>query len=680
MLMQPVLDLMAYQLQLDRTLIVSLRTADPRNMSRSSETELVTLKVIPNSKLQIFIGPIVVNDMEVVSIRNPQTSALMVPAHSKVSIRGRVKHTTRKPLISWSVLDFQHDVLWTTKRLSPEWTETELTILPELIFPYGIYSVKLHACDGSQDCAEAVTQFAVGQEVTGCQLVVAQSYTEYEDVTITVDRCNTPPGLAPLSYQVSVSDAVTMQEEPVSVAQFSKVFQFPGPAPLSGSSRRVVFLVTICDAYENCQKFSSKEVDVRAAANVTGRGRDLLSLARRHLLSGAIAQSVSVLSAVMKIEDREKAIEAADSVVSNIVIGLETPSMPVRRGDAEVMFNALSNGLRITRERKRVRRILSAIEKLSRKLKAFKIIPSRHSIDHLLQTIYDLMETANDPSILSQSRVTMKAITKAIAASIPIGSRVEFGKSNAWNKNGDLKVPSSYILAVHDSQLRDITLLTPFNETNTVQVSISYGNELVKDFSSEWKCEDQTSCHSVVVIYKLYPNKGPFSDHHSNQRISPTIEISIHSPITGTEKSVSGYLSAVSLEFSMTGSPPDSRSGFETRCQFWDEESQTWQSDGVHILWQAHGEDDHITFVKSKLLIICNFHPLTGKASCWSGHLTAFAVSRVRVSHLIGTVIGASLILLLAILLIALFSGCMASRRASRSVTKSSAQMLVSHL
>ena len=320
---------------------------------------------------------------------------------------------------------------------------------------------------------------------------------------------------------------------------------------------------------------------------MTERAQDLMRTARKHHIAGTVSLALSVLCTVMKIPDRESAMEATDASIAYIVAGLETPSMPVRRGDAEIIFNALSHGLRVTRERKRVRRILSAIEKVTRKLRAFRVFPSRYSIDRLLQTIYDLMETANDPSILSQSRVTIHAISKSIAASIPIGSRVEFGKSDS----GDGPVPSSYILAVHDNQLRDLTLQTPLNRTSSAQVSVSYGSELVSDFSGSWSCEEAKSCQSVVVIYKLYPKKGPFSDDPANYRISPTIDISIHSPVTGSEKFVRGYLSAVSLQITLTAASEEFRSGFETKCQYWDEESQSWRSDGIHLLWQTSGKD-----------------------------------------------------------------------------------------
>ena len=160
--MEPIVELAADQLEPDKELIVSLRVADLNNTSHTSETELVSVKVVPNSKLQLFVGPVVVNDVDVISGRNPHMLSFLVPAHSKVSIRGRVKHPHGVESISWSAPNFQHEVHWTSKKLSPEWTETEVTFLPELIFPYAVHGVELHACDTSRVCVEAAHSIRCG--------------------------------------------------------------------------------------------------------------------------------------------------------------------------------------------------------------------------------------------------------------------------------------------------------------------------------------------------------------------------------------------------------------------------------------------------------------------------------------------------------------------------------------
>lgn len=198
----PTLRYHSSQLEAHKELIFSLQVFDPNDTSRASETELVLVKVLEGSAPQVFMGGIYVKGKHRSSIRSPHNLAIVVPAHTALTIKGRVSHANGIKSLRWSAPNFVNPLHWINTIVSPYEMTSELHIHPgrecdhvralnssnanfliDYTFPYGFNVVKLSACSLDDVCSEALTQFTASQGITGCKILV-DSYEEYEFVSL----------------------------------------------------------------------------------------------------------------------------------------------------------------------------------------------------------------------------------------------------------------------------------------------------------------------------------------------------------------------------------------------------------------------------------------------------------------------------------------------------------------
>ncbi|KAI1280700.1 hypothetical protein HDE_13823 [Halotydeus destructor] len=618
------------QLEVNKELIFALQVFDAGNNQRSSETELLLMKVIEGNAPQVFMGAIFVNGVHKASVRSPHNLAIVVPAHTKLTIKGHVKSPSPIKSLKWESLNFVHALHWINQVVSETEIHSQLHIHSDHIFPYSFHVVKLIACSENDECSETLTQFTAQQGITGCQLAV-EAYEEYAFVTLTVERCNIPPGYVPLVYQLFVQDPNKSFPVPLTVPQFSSVFIIPGPPAMTADSNSNTFSVQVCDVFKYCQTFHSQEVEVQPSSNVSQDGVDMIDLAKKYNTAGDPVAALSVLSVIMKKPNQNNQVlsTAAQRTVEYTVEALTSPSMLVSQGQVSMIYHSLIETLKYTDNQLLKRRALDAIDKMTDKAMSHNAVPDMATIDSTLNAILTSYrsqgenEAVEDLEVFATIRNTIKKLIRSAAAKVPLGSRTEFGRLDSKSNS----VPESFTVLIHDNVLSDLTVVTPFNDTEVVEVNVTFDNGLMKRFASPWSCDtgDKSKlCHSVVFSVTLYPKKGPFPEKSPGFRLTPIVDVNIYAPSSGQEQNVRGYLNAVTLTMSLTGSEFNISESFATKCYYWSEAKQTWDTDGVH----SSGTSD-------------------GKSSCWSGHLTAFTVIRAPDNldkvALVGIVVGSFL-------------------------------------
>ena len=397
------------------------------------------------------------------------------------------------------------------------------------------------------------------------------------------------------------------------------------------------FGIQVCDTFEFCQVFYSPVVEVRPSANITQDGIDLLDLAKKYNTAGDPISALSILSVLMKKRNQSPSImsTAVQRAVEYSVESLVRPSLLVNKGQVTMVYHVLGETLRQTDSHLLQRRALDAIHKMTHKAFAFRSLPDLTTIDSTLYVIFTKYRHAasrtpteqqraniqgndnnqnNDQSLSVENedaksrqgedlevfaavRNTVRMLLQAAAAQVPLGSKTEFGKASNVKTTTRFEIPEAYTVLIHDNELQDLTVHTHYNATDSVEAKITFGDELRERFAAPWTCNEKSQklCHSVVYSITLYPHSGPYAEKRSSQRLTPIVEVVIYSPHTGDEQTVKGYLNAITLSISTTGTIPEPSLSLEgnkyrVKCYFWNEAKQAWKTDGVHSSGMSHGK------------------------------------------------------------------------------------------
>ena len=653
----------------NRDLFFSLKVYEanyPLNATRGvSATELVLVKTVAGNAPQITIGPIVINNQHRATIRSPHNLAFLVPEHTDITIKGKVIHNIAnvKSLV-WISDSLVASPSYTHHSDSSQVTLTQLVIPSEFVYSYAVHTIKLRACSNTDECNEASTQLTVTPGITGCFILV-DSYTELTfPLKIEVINCNIPPGLSPVTFQIFASDSIEVR--PLSVPTFDRIFFIPGPPGVTGSS--ITFTVRVCDALNHCQSYDSRAVDVEENVNVTASALDILSQVKKFSQAGGHTEAISYLIPLLLVNNQDKQLEyfnvmsrTINLVIEYTVNSLDSQTFILTTGHTAVYFRAINEAIRNTDDTRLLSKLFAAIRKIALRARGMKVKLDTKQVDSLVQTIVNRFNLLTDKSVIDdniteEAQLAIAALFSSIARSLALGERLQLGQFvqlGPLTSKGDL-VPPCYTVIVHDSHLQDMTLSTHLNATNEISVSVTFGPAITHDFSPPWLCDTRASlCNSIVFAVTIYPHGGPFyspSDSSYLTRVTPVVSVKLFSPLTGKEQPVQGYLSAVSLTFSLTGNASHGGDKYHSKCLYWNRLSQSWQSDGVHLA-TSHSNSS------------------LNNITCWSGHLTEFAVFRVKQS-IAGIVTAFALLSLFTALILTFICACVLRSKTNTTDSK----------
>lgn len=366
---QPVLRLPLSWLDSDAQLWFGLQRFDRHNPSQQSKTEYALVSVLRQPANLMSIGPVLVGRArQRATIRNPLTGAMILIAHAPVIIIGRLGPSDSVGSFKWRMPNYLHPLHWTVRNSTnpmngQQELVTELHLNPDLLIAHAHHQVQLVACSRrtgsssmaslSLDIIQGVSQCRVelatgGQQQASpvSQQVVVGSLANVP-LVITINYCNIPLGLSPITYQLylidtSASDGFIENNrltqgsagqsqpaeddytneadelyleslaQPISVPQLSPIFVLSGlngvalmallqqqhPAN-STSGLRFRFGARVCDRLRSCRMFYSSSInpiDLIGASNSSS-----VSLA-----ANQSSQALALAQLVPPTESRDK--------------------------------------------------------------------------------------------------------------------------------------------------------------------------------------------------------------------------------------------------------------------------------------------------------------------------------------------------------------------------------------
>ncbi|XP_053213658.1 uncharacterized protein LOC128397018 [Panonychus citri] len=645
----------------NKELILSLQVYDRNDTSRVSDPELALIKITEGDAPQVTIGSIYIRRKYRANLRSPHNLAIMVPAHNPLLIKGTVKSSGPLSYLGWEANNFIHPLNWNTRRGANGEIQTELHIHSDHIYPYGLHVFKLKACNPNNQCSEASTQFTASQGVTQCSITVP-AYYEYELVTISVEKCNIPPGYGPLVYQLYGINDETEELFPITVPQFSNVFIFPGLPAIDSEHTENTFALKFCDIFNYCDFVFANPTIVYPNENKTSLIADLLKLAQKYNIGGDPFHALESVGVILKEPNLDNSImhkAMTDAIEYNLGV-LQRPSQLLNRGQISLSFGILSEFIKKSENNLQRQRAMDSIRRLAEKAYSLEMLPDLMAIRSTLFNLMfpysrgnELIVEANDlPKTLKSSRQAFNVLLQMAAAQLPLGKRVEFGTYNEYpiDEDGEADKQERIFktIMVHDKKIEGTHL-----KIGDIEATIKIGTSIKKRFSGPWRCSETKSnslCNSVVYSYTIFPVSGPFPEVSDGHRIAPILVLNVFAPGSGRLQTIKGGLNAVEMTFTYTGNRTYGQD-YLTKCKSWSDSKDSWRPDGVHLL---------------------RISP--ERISCWSGFIAPFTIYRVpqrwNVSAVVSMVLGG-----LLFFIIVSFTMIICSK--SSSSIRSSSQRLV---
>lgn len=124
------LQLHSSQLAANRDFIFSLQVFDANDTSRVSETELILVKTVNGSAPVVTMGAVYINGVTRATIRSPQNLAIVVPAHTALVVKGRIRHPHGIKSVAWEAPNFIQPLHWINQAVSSNEITSELHIHP----------------------------------------------------------------------------------------------------------------------------------------------------------------------------------------------------------------------------------------------------------------------------------------------------------------------------------------------------------------------------------------------------------------------------------------------------------------------------------------------------------------------------------------------------------------------
>lgn len=305
---QPILRIPSDWLEAGSQLWFGLQRSDRQSLHgphRSSQTEYALIAVQPgNSPIQLSIGPVLLSRFRIpISLRNPLTGALILPSGVPIVLVGRAEPPDEIRSISWHSANYMYPLHWTLQNeTNPSNGRielmSELHLNPSLLVESAHYQFQLVVCSQSGSTSSASLSVDIASGISGCKVEVSQSQ-QSNSLLISVDFCNIPLDLSPLTYQIYVAETgealqesldpmsgqtgeslnetderqLGTQMQVLTPPQFTPTFYVSNSvalallsSELNSSDRRIVsrFGARVCDRLQACRMFYSAPFSLRS--------------------------------------------------------------------------------------------------------------------------------------------------------------------------------------------------------------------------------------------------------------------------------------------------------------------------------------------------------------------------------------------------------------------------------
>lgn len=187
---------------------LEMKQQQPQQQQQHTEYALVTVQ--PGQAPVVSIGPVLIGrSRQRATIRNPLTGAVVLVENTPVVIIGRLSSPESVRSFAWHSTNFIQPLHWTSRNETNSLSGqkelvTELHLNPNLQVAFAHFQLQLTACTES-GFATANLHLDVVQGVSQCRVEASQNALT-NSLIVSVDYCNIPLGLSPITYQIYVAD------------------------------------------------------------------------------------------------------------------------------------------------------------------------------------------------------------------------------------------------------------------------------------------------------------------------------------------------------------------------------------------------------------------------------------------------------------------------------------------
>ncbi|XP_022081345.1 uncharacterized protein LOC110974195 [Acanthaster planci] len=512
-----------------------------------------------------------------------------------------IRHSTDLANVTWETTDTDSGYGFL------DFDETSNLLVPATVFPMGngvsaallvvkdgvvsrgtSYSIRINATTIDGQVNSVKTYISVLSGPTSCDFVLPDNYTEFEEVTFSIENCVSTA--EPLQYQLHVV------KEDGSVAAFKDTTPEPtftsvGAPRLSGSNIRN-YVMKVCDSNDICSVYEGNvtvlEKVTFTEAEVTAYISDQVDTPK---FAGDFSLALTNLNMVSDrglVSRRRRRTAAEDSTSTTTTDQLELIQLTI---DETVMTPSRAQLLLDQTESVDPTTMVLAdqsdfVTQLETIIDVFigadEPIPSASAttVSGKLDVISEGLDPVYHESILAQISTVRSKLASSLASGLSVGSP----RSEIDGTDGVSSVMRTLLSDPIDSK------------TSGTPISINFGSEVAELFSASWICSSGESCSGVTLKIQHY-NTGvdllSTEDDHINYRVADILDIVLTDPESDEKLNISGLTTPILLNFTIT----NPLSEVDNECVYWD--GTTWSTDGLDTTENGDGTitcaTDHLT-------------------------------------------------------------------------------------
>ena len=400
----------------------------------------------------------------------------------------------------------------------------------------------------------------------------------------------------PLTYQLFVTNDDN-QTIPLTVPQFSSVFVFNVSQLIPNGK---TYSVEVCDGYAFCQMISTTHEFVLESTKYENNSQiidNLIERSQKYLSFDPISALILLMSPITnKNIDQKLIYELKAKCLRNI-----SPEKIKRRGDLTLIYYIFGHLFKETKDFNIKSDLIESMKQITEK--------SRISADiHTLDTFYTniLNFYTFEPKVYHQINESLRQsipvsyqqkyryftyirgilgyILNSCAKQIPIGKFVKLGTR--------VEFPKAVTIITHQKRFHEIRLTTRYNETRNVSAFVKFNEKKIYKYLAKISQNIQNIVHnSSVYAITLFPEQSPYNFGNNMYKISPIIDISVHSPNSGqrldTEFKVQNVRKEDKFDFialvkvTLTGNETFGGTSYTTKCHYFNEKMGQWEMNGI---------------------------------------------------------------------------------------------------
>ncbi len=434
-------------------------------------------------------------------------------------------------------------------------------------------------------------------------------------------------------------DEETQNFLPLSRPQFSSIIKYYSQQL---NINRTKLAVEVCDNYNYCQIYNATNYNViKTESTDSSNSSEFINnedIARRHLSTGDPISALTLLISPL-INQSLSENELIFRLIVEYSANISSENIKFK-GDLTFIYYVFGEILNKTNNFYIKYTLIEILMKLS---ETTQIIPDLQSlgllytnvlnfykfektIDKKFNDTYGYYSTVNETQIyryFSNIRHVFLYILESIAKQIPIGKYIKLGDK--------LEFPEAITLITNQKRFYQLKLETKLNHWQNVSTLVKFNDHRIFKYLNKISPKPQNTTHnSMVYAITLFPSDSPFQFNDHVHRLTPVVDISIHSPIDGEKMEVFAekfdYIAI--MKVTLIGNQTFGGSEYTTKCHFYNEMKDEWQTEGVTELGISGSN-----------------------GGCLMHHLSSFIILRVIVKFSVDYLFGAIVAAMMGVLI-----------------------------